>query len=138
MEQDKLISMKKVMEYQQAVDNFPAEQAALKKKIEDTKTANALIAATLRGIVADKKYINELREKNEEQMRMEAQDEEEEEEEGLNGVDEDVGGEDAETGAEKEEQEDEEEEAEQMLQGLEQDDDNEEGAIEEELQEEEE
>ena len=63
--------MKKVMEYQQAVDDFPIEQAALKKEIEETNTANALIAATLRGIVADKKYINELRERHEEDTRME-------------------------------------------------------------------
>ena len=62
MEEDKLTSMKKVMEYQDAIDNFPESQMKLKQDIESTQTANALLSATLRGIIADKKYIDELKE----------------------------------------------------------------------------
>ena len=62
MEQDKLISMKNVMAYQEAVEGFGEKQAKLVQDIEQTKTANALIEATLDKLHADKKYMNELRE----------------------------------------------------------------------------
>ena len=62
------------------MEKYPEEQANLLKEIEDTKTANALIEATLRGLHADKTFINELREQNEEAIRAAGEEEEEEEE----------------------------------------------------------
>ena len=57
------------MEYQDAIEKFPAEQDMLKREIEDNKVANALVSATLRGIFTDKRYISEI-------MRRQAEEEE--------------------------------------------------------------
>jgi len=61
LEEDKLASMKKIMEYEGAIDKFPSVQHELVGEIESHKTANALMQETLTGLIHDKKQLTEMK-----------------------------------------------------------------------------
>ena len=61
LEQDKLVSMKKIVEYEGLVEAFPQKQDKLVTEIEMHKTAASLLQDTLNGLYKDKLYMSELR-----------------------------------------------------------------------------
>lgn len=60
MEQ-KLLSMKKIMSYESAIENFPDVQAELLTEINAAKVANSLLQETLAGLIHDKRELNEVK-----------------------------------------------------------------------------
>lgn len=65
LEEDKLTSMKKIVEYEGEIDKFDSNQSKLLSDIETTKTANALLQDTLAMVLLDKKQLALMRERAE-------------------------------------------------------------------------
>ena len=61
LEEEKLHTMKKIVEYQREVDEFPQTQQNLLEAIEKAKTNNTLVTDMLAGIMEDKTYLNTVR-----------------------------------------------------------------------------
>ena len=87
LEEEKLHTMKKIVEYQREVDEFPQTQQNLLEAIEKAKTNNTLVTDMLAGIMEDKTYLNTVRD---EKDRIEQEMEEAAAEEGEAEMEEEV------------------------------------------------
>lgn len=63
--QDKLTSMKKIMQYNEELKNFAEGHRRLNDDISMNKAANSLIQACMNGLYNDKQYMAEIRERAE-------------------------------------------------------------------------
>jgi len=60
--QDKLTSMKKIVEYEKELKDFASEHKRLNDDIRSSKASNSLVHACVTGLFSDKQYMIELRE----------------------------------------------------------------------------